>query len=348
MGTDNERNLNIAAVRAAIEGGLRNLERDPERGVRNMLDLGKYFSRTHRQRSFFQMAQRMLGRKRSQYMQLVKRTVTDVDHDTLKTLGINMGYYSWSQGAKVIREIEATRGFNVPWSLTISLLDSGDGCLNLNELRDIIDQAHALGIHCYWVAANQSSGDIFDMFNLFGTYKDCAFFMLLPVGMITSELAENALKQHNIAVCVRDTADLDVRAAAEILHEMRLLFGLYYMYDDANADEITSGHVQSDVDNYRGQFALFIPSATCMDECRAKVQAYASGEKVTPEKPPFMVDFYADLAAVDAIISSQSCYIEIDAHGNVASAPWTQPCGVNIRTHTLADALLKLAPRKAE
>ena len=173
-------------------------------------------------------------------------------------------------------------------------------------------------------------------------------FLLLPVGMITSELAENALKQHNIAVCVRDTADQDVRAAAEILHEMRLLFGLYYMYDDANADEITSGHVQSDVDNYRGQFALFIPSATCMDECRAKVQAYASGEKVTPEKPPFMVDFYADLAAVDAIISSQSCYIEIDAHGNVASAPWAQPCGVNIRTHTLADALLKLAPRKAE
>ena len=239
MGTDNERNLNIAAVRAAIEGGLRNLERDPERGVRNMLDLGKYFSRTHRQRSFFQMAQRMLGRKRSQYMQLVKRTVTDVDHDTLKTLGINMGYYSWSQGAKVIREIEATRGFNVPWSLTISLLDSGDGCLNLNELRDIIDQAHALGIHCYWIAANQSSGNMFDMFNLFGTYKDFAFFMLLPVGMITSELAENALKQHNIAVCVRDTADQDVRAAAEILHEMRLLFGLYYMYDDKNSDEIT-------------------------------------------------------------------------------------------------------------
>ena len=91
MGTDNERNLNIAAVRAAIEGGLRNLERDPERGVRNMLDLGKYFSRTHRQRSFFQMAQRMLGRKRSQYMQLVKRTVTDVDHDTLKPLGITAG-----------------------------------------------------------------------------------------------------------------------------------------------------------------------------------------------------------------------------------------------------------------
>lgn len=343
MSTENEKNLNVAAVRAAIEGGLRNLERDPERGVRNMLDLGKYFSSTHRQRSFFQMAQRMLGRKRSQYMQLVKRTVADVDHDVLKTIGINMGYYSWSQGVKVIREMENTRGFNVPWSITLNLLDESDDELKLNELKAIIDQAHALGVHCYWIVAKRAN--MFDMFNMLGAYKDCAFFMLLPVNMITEELAKAARSEHNIAICIRDTAGQNVAKAAAILHEARMLFGLYYLYDDDNEDMITSGHVQSDIDGYRGQFAMFIPVKQCSAECRARVQQYASGEKATPEKPPFMIDFFADLAAVDKIISAQPCYMEIDSSGNVMSTPWGKPCGVNIRTHTLSDALIELAPR---
>ena len=350
MGTDKEHSLNIAAIRAAIEGGLHNLERDPERGVRNMIDLGKYFSRTHRQRSFFQMAQRLLGRKRSQYMQLLKRTIAEVDHETLKTIGINMGYYSWSQGAKAIREVETERGFNVPWSIVMNVSADTEDSLTLDEINRIISEAHELGTHCFWIAMSSSEEEIISVFDILGTFKDNAFFVLLRNDLVTPNVANAALKQHNIAICLRDvdTASENVKSAAKILHDARLFYGLYYLYDDSNADDIISGHVQSDADEYHSQFALLIAAENCSEECLAKVRAYASGEKTTPERPPFMVDFFADLAAVDKIISSDQCFIAIDRCGNIASSPWAQPGDINLKTCALTDALEQLAPREAK
>ncbi len=350
MGTDKEQRLNIAAIRAAIEGGLHNLEKDPERGVRNMIDLGKYFSRTHRQRSFFQMAQRLLGRKRSQYMQLLKRTIAEVEHETLKTIGINMGYYSWSQGAKTIREIESRHGFNVPWSIVMDMSTGDEDSLTLDEINKIIFDAHELGTHCFWIAMSSNEEEIINTFDTFGAFKDNTFFVLLKSDLVTPKVASAALKQHNIAICLRDidTTSESVKSAAKTLHDARLLYGLYYLYDDSNADDIISGHVQSDADEYHSQFALLIASKSCSEECLAKVQAYASGEKATPERPSFMVDFFADLAAVDKIISSTQCFIAIDRCGNIASSLWAQPGDINLRTCKLTDALEQLAPRKAE
>lgn len=345
MKPSSNNNINIAAIHAAVESGLTKLERDPVRGVRNMLDMGQLFSRTHRQRSFFQMAQRMLGRRRSQYMQLVKRAVANVERNTLKTMGINLGYHSWSQGAKVIRAIEEERGFNVPWSFVIRLNQDCAQPLSAGEVRGTIAQARELGVHCYWLAIDERRDDLDELMDMCGTFNDCAFIIMLPVSMINDSMAQRALSQSNIAICVGGERSDELERATKVLRQARLLYGLYRLYDDTDYQNITGGEMLSTTDMYGGQFAVFMHAPDCSEECRAKVHAYANGEKDAPERPVFMVDFFADLATVDNIISSQPCYIEIESDGEIRPSPRQEPSGVNLRTHTIADAMLELVPR---
>lgn len=345
MNSDKDNNINMAAVHAAVESGLTKLERDPVRGVRNMLDMGRLFSRTHRQRSFFQMAQRMLGRRRSQYMQLVKRAVANVERDTLKTVGINLGYHSWSQGAKVIRAVEEQRGFNVPWSFVIRLNQDCGQPLSADEVRDAVAQARELGVHCYWLAIDERRGDLDELMDICGTFADCAFIIMLPVGMVDEGMAQHALEQRNIVICVGGERSDELKRATDVLHQAKLLYGLYRLYDDTDYQNITGGEMLSTTDMYGGQFAVFMHAPDCSEECRAKVHAYANGEKDAPERPVFMVDFFADLATVDNIISSQPCYIEIESDGEIRPSPRQEPSGVNLRTHTVANAMMELVPR---
>ena len=348
MSRDEEHTINFAAVKAAVESGLSALERDPLRGARNMLDLGKYFSHTHRQKAFFQMAQNVLGRKRSQYINLLKRAMASVDRETLKTVGINLGYFSWSRGARVIRSVEAERGFNVPWSFVIRMEDAGADSLTVDEARGFIAQARELGAHAFWITLCTERADACGIIDMCGSFSDCAFIFLTPAELITSAIAERARTQHNMLFCMRIESEETIARAAGILRGARLMYGLYMVYDDANCERILGGGMIRQADECGGELALFVSAPGCSEECRARVQEYAMGEKTVPEKPVFMVDFFSDLNAVDGIISSQPCYIEVDACGGISATPWGSQEGVNVRTHSLSEALSVLAPRRAE
>ena len=348
MSRDEEHTINFAAVKAAVESGLSALERDPVRGARNMLDLGQYFSHTHRQKAFFQMAKNVLGRKHSRYINLIKRAMASVDRETLKTVGINLGYFSWSRGARVIRSVEAECGFNVPWSFVIRMEDVGEGSLTVDEARGFIAQARELGAHTFWITLSTERADADGIIDMCGQFRDCAFILLTPAELITPSVAERALAQHNVAFCVRSGAEDALARAAEILRNARLMYGLYMIYDDANCERILSGGAILHADEIGGVFVMFVHAPGSSEDCRARVHEYAMREKTAPDRPVFIIDFFSDLDAVDGIISSQPCYIEVDARGGISATPWGKPEGVNVRTHSLSEALSILAPRREE
>ena len=63
----------------------------------------------------------MLQNEKSAYYDLAKRIATGVDHDLVTTFGVNVGYNGFTKGARLIRRIEAERGFNIPWALHVGI-----------------------------------------------------------------------------------------------------------------------------------------------------------------------------------------------------------------------------------
>ena len=114
-----KKDMKRVLVEATVRRTLKNIQESPHRATRNLVDLGLQFSSGRFQTRFLTQAQKLLQNPKSAYYDLVKNIVTTVDHDIITTFGVNLGYNSCTKGAQRIREIEAEKGFNIPWALNL-------------------------------------------------------------------------------------------------------------------------------------------------------------------------------------------------------------------------------------
>ena len=90
----------------------------------------------------------MLKNKKSAYYDLLKDAIASIDHRTISTFGINMGYNSCTKGAKTIRATEATDSFSIPWSLTFSV-NEASWKAHADRYASAIEEGKELGIFTY-------------------------------------------------------------------------------------------------------------------------------------------------------------------------------------------------------
>ena len=124
-----------------LRGKIRELKNDPERGIRNLIDLALNLSSGRFQQNFFLAAQTMLQNQQSSYYRLIQDVIFHVNEEHLVTFGMNVGYNSLTYGAKRIRATEDVEGFNIPWVIALSvngeLYDRMEGFY-----QSLLDQAH--------------------------------------------------------------------------------------------------------------------------------------------------------------------------------------------------------------
>ncbi|HAE92634.1 MAG TPA: hypothetical protein DCG60_08345, partial [Tissierella sp.] len=125
-----EDKLTKVMLEIAIERAFKEIELKSKRGIRNLVDLGAHFAKGRFQKDFYNIAQIMLENENSPYYKLVFNIVQNVDHNILKTFGINLGLNSWTYGAKKIRQYEEKKGYNVPWTIIFDFT---------NPKNDILD-----------------------------------------------------------------------------------------------------------------------------------------------------------------------------------------------------------------
>ena len=104
----------------AVSQCLKNIKEDPYRSIRRLADLGRQFAKGRFQEELFSLFQRLLLNEDGPYYEMLKQLVSSVDTDSLKTLGINIGYNSWTCGASRLRQITAEKDYP-HWLAEISL-----------------------------------------------------------------------------------------------------------------------------------------------------------------------------------------------------------------------------------
>lgn len=90
-------------IEQLVRGKLKDLKESPERTTRNLVDMALLFSNGRFQKQFFEIAQEMLHNESSPYYQLIYQMVSNIDTERLLTFGMNVGYNSFTYGAKIIR-----------------------------------------------------------------------------------------------------------------------------------------------------------------------------------------------------------------------------------------------------
>jgi len=331
-------------IEAAIDKGIRDINENSGRGVRNLVDLGTHFAAGRFQKDFFRLSKQILGNADSPYYRLVNHIAYYTDPDILKHFGINLGYNSWTYGAEKIRKYEKRHGYNVPWTIVFDLQKDTNEMLTASEISGILDRGESMGVYCGMFFAGRDKVQLELLLDMLEAHRESSYFVFLQPELITEEIAYTILKAGNIVVVLAMNTAIYSTAcekAADILMKNNCLYGMYCTYDDGNVEYITSSGFLGQLEDMHCAFVFLIRQELKEIHNKEHFSQFMQKTKYASEYSFFLVDFYEDLAYVDRIISADDCFIAIKSDGSIAVSKLDNLIdGINIRTHQLP-AILK-------
>lgn len=297
--------INIKIIETAINKGIRDMKDDPKRGIRNLVDLASHFASSSFQRNTLKLMQNMLSNLNSPYYDRVSYLVSNVDHDIIKTFGINIGYNSWTCGAKKIRNNKKDYDCNIPWTIIFNLTKEKEDKLTNNNILEIIKGGKYLGIYTYMLFLENLDG--FE--DILKENSDCAFILYLPFNSLTEEKIKKINSYNNTAFSILYEKSMDTinfKNTIELLHKNKSLFGLYSYYNDDNINDILNDEWVHKIVSAKSSFGILIESKNCNKKNASLVKDYVSNSKTNQEHYAFLINLYEDISKINKNISVNS------------------------------------------
>lgn len=333
----NSADMTRSLVEVAIDKALHDIARDPDRSIRNLVDLGSNFSNGRFQTGLFSGMQDILKNRSTRYYELARRIIADVKGAALKSFGLNLGYNAFTHGAKHIRDQEAELGFNIPWMIEITYRQGE--ALTEEDVCRVIDEGQALGIYTYFI--HMQPGELPALDRWAHRYNDCAF-----VAFLTDPMAPEALlyTAENVMISLDVRSECFERCAGKLRAD-RALYAAHCRYDDGSADHLLSGEWADAVLAGRGTFFFLIAQPGTSQKTQERVYDYALSLRDGQQYPVFVMDYYRDMLYIDHVISEMPCFMGILEGGQIIGVPRDTPTGISIHDMPLIDILRKTMPR---
>ena len=335
-----KRSLNQTLIETTIRNAIKQIKDDPERNIRNLLDMALTFSNGRFQHHFFKSAQKLLQNPNSCYYKLIPDLVNNIDAERIITFGINVGYNSCTLGAKKIREIEAISSFNIPWSLSLKL--SGNYYVkNTHSIHSLISQGRDLGIYTWMI---HSIDHPFYLLELARTFPECAFPIFCISEDITPALLDEADDIYNLMFVIEYCDEAENSCA--LLRSRKFLYSISYPYKEDNMEYIINDEIFHDTENLHSAFTLLYSETHSFTEPSPAYQHIVQTRDSQVYKTvPF--DIIHDNYLIDSIISEQPCSLFFTQEGNCYSlTDQILYQNFNYYSNTLFDILKKVAPQK--
>lgn len=328
-------------VEATVDRALQDIRQDSKRSLRNLVDLGLNFCSGRYETYFLEMARNMLSDEQSAYFEAVQTAMRDVDTETIKTFGINVGLEGCTRGAKRIRELEDSHGFNIPWALTICAGNQGVG---LSDCLRLVEEGTGLGIHVYLLLDWGLSGE--SVQQLASSNPKCAFLVL------TDRLCADWDEMFYLAEPENVMYLLDAEGQAlseqlKNLHAARCLYGLYHWYNEENRQDLLSDRVLDDCQDAGALFLCMIPQLHTSKEARQEMNRQILALRKSQQRPFCPLELSGDLFYIDTIVSTDGCTVAVCPDGQVFTSQQgkLEEAAYNACRQPLAEVLRLAAPK---
>ena len=173
----NTQDVTRSVIRLELARAFRSMESNPKRTLRKLADLGKVCARGSVQKEIFGIFQQCLRYKDSPYFSVMQNLVRNVSAENLTTFGMNLGYNSWTDGAKKIRAKKDNEGILTSW---IQILDLSQSEWTVENLNAFIDFWKTYGVCTYALLPSASFSENTFLPEVFQKQNDCAFLWFLP------------------------------------------------------------------------------------------------------------------------------------------------------------------------
>jgi len=299
-------------INIAVSKAIEDMRSNTKRSVRNLIDLGLLFSRSENQKWFFNTAKKVISNPRNPYNKLAARMVADVDNETIKTVGINLGYSSLTYGANKLQRLQAAINWPIPWLL---IFDVSESCPDFfYQMEDFIRQGRELGIYNYIFRALKRE-DIAALCEIAERFGECVFVLEASPASITEQNAASLNGVHNIVVSVQaEDADLNSEScinAFRILKQNRCFYGFHTSYNADNINKVTAPEYIRSAVALGNLFGIYIADAGIPDSCRDALYAFACSERGEEGQPLIAFEWFRDICHISEKILSNGGYMVI-------------------------------------
>ncbi|MCI2049415.1 MAG: hypothetical protein LKJ76_06830 [Lachnospiraceae bacterium] len=310
-----------AMIESTVAHGIRSMEEDPKRSVRRLADLGKQFSKSRFQEEVFGIMQELLENENSSYYDMMANLLKNTDHASIKEFGVNMGYDSWTYGARRIREEEKQTGHMLPPTLMLryhrdSTAQEDPSSLTIDRIRSLVKAGQKLGIFSYYIREVGTPSDSYELLELCQQNPDCAFVICRPTGRLTAAQIQ-LLKLCRNTMTMLPAEDPETALTAPLLRDQKILFGLYMTYStDEDQSEALSSAMKN-VISTEAAFFLTVASDQVSEEGIRRVTRLCYESRFKQESPTFIIDYYGDVAALFNKMANHRTLLEIGADGRI-------------------------------
>lgn len=322
-------------IETVVRSKLNALKESPERATRNLVDMALHFSTSRFQKHFFEIAQEMLRNENSPYYQLVYHAVSQINHEHLLGFGMNIGYNSFTYGAKIIRKIEKESNYNIPWSITLEL-DEQTVKNNPEHYHQLLNEGKALGIYSWHIIPN---GHLEDFLSIIEMNTDCAFLLFCTANEISEQLLDIASSLHNIMFVIEYKED--ETEIFSLLQHKKLLYSAFIHYREEDVEDILSGELLCTLKETNSLFIFLHSEQTCSAESQKLVGRYSLETRNSPTYKILPFEFSIDNQRIDSIISDDSCSVWFGKEGTLLQ----KDTNLNHFTHRLSDILKTAFPK---
>lgn len=299
-----------AMIEPLINKVLHDLKNDPERSLRNVVDLILSFPNGRFSNNMFEMLQKMLTNENSAYYTLINKIVSYLDMENLKEFSINAGYNACTSGAKTIRELSRKNNCYIPWILLIETDKQ-----HSKQTADIIKQAKELGIYIFSIVDRKLCDETIEIIR---ANKDCAFILFTDAATVSYKTIGMFDDIKNILMSIKGTKN-ELSAAADILRENHKFFAVYVPYDDENYRDIFTEETLNYFEDYTETFLFCMPTRKCSQETLDYMSSNAKKVRDEQKHSYVMMDVYNDTLTIDKMISGNNFSVIIDVEGNLYS-----------------------------
>lgn len=296
-------------IQTTVRKAIRDIRETPQRSARNLIDMALNFSNGRFQQGFFQMAQKMLSDEHSAYYTLLQDLATHVDEEKLITFGMNAGYNSATFGAKRIRYLEETGGYNIPWTLCLEIDRTGfaqrEACYHA-----LIKAGEDIGIFTWMLFSRSCAADCIEIAS---RHPNSAFVLFCDHGDVNWPLIDCASDLSNLMLAV--PMDENAEITCDLLREAGLLYSVYTTYGEADLKRIQSGDLFCDMEQLHPVFSAFLPEPGCPLAVWEKAYEAIHEARMAQTHATMLWELQWDCMVVDRIISGDGCWAGFDAEG---------------------------------
>ena len=364
--------MKSAAMETAVKTALAYLERDLEANIPKMMKLVDQVCPDDWYVSQRKAVRGVIEQKNHWYDLMLK--LYDLDAGVRKTFFTNFIINASLKGSARQIEASAENDCNVPWAI---LLDPTSACnlhctgcwaaeyghqLNLSvaEIDSIITQGKALGTFMFIYTGGEPMVRKEDLLAICRKHPDCEFLAFTNGTLIDEAFCQAMLEVKNFvpALSLEGFEEANdsrrgagcyatVRAAMRLLKQYKLPFGVSTCYTSANVQDVSSERYFDQMIQDGALFAWFFHYMPVGNEA-APVLMPSPDQRAwmiqqirhfRQTKPIFTIDFQNDAEYVGGCIAGGRRYLHINANGDVDPCVFIHYSNMNIREHTLLEAL---------